>query len=302
MALEYERIPKVLAKLETRHPSENRYKDVVPYQHNAVKVGSTYINASFINSMFYPTCAEATAYIATQAPLPSTIETFWEMIDQYEVPAIFMLTKIVEKDRIKAYPYWGEADETIEFTNLNVTLVQCYKYNYADLTKTVFRVDNKRTGTSRMVNHYMYTGWPDFGVPRDHSVLRKLLDLMDRYYDANFSREPSRTRVKGCQVIHCSAGVGRTGVLLALHIQREARRMGITTNFKQIVTSLRTQRPMMVNTLVQYQFLHSFKLFDDSRTYDLPTVDSTCSDLFNDTYHKTYHDTFRSLKQLSLST
>jgi protein tyrosine phosphatase len=253
---EYANIPKIPSddRLERDHPDKNRYTDVVPYRNNTVTVAGKYINASFISSPLH-----RTAYIATQAPLPHTVETFWKMIDQYEVPAIYMLTKLVEKGRNKAYPYWGDVKETLDFERITVTLEHENEYNYTNLRKRVFRIRNKNTGTIRTVNHYMYTGWPDYGVPMEYQVLEKLLNLMDRYYTAiNNSK-------LGMQVIHCSAGVGRTGVLLALHIHRLARKINRPLSFRKIVLVMRSQRLLMVNTDEQYEFLYAFSRYSSPK-------------------------------------
>ncbi len=245
LAKEYHNIPKVdksipLVKVQNTL-SQNRYENIRPYQWNKVTAGGKYINASWLSSSLHKN-----KYIATQAPLPNTCHLFWQMIYEYKIPAIYMLTSFCEKGQVKANCYWPTMGTSLKIGSIIITLTDYRRYSHCQLEKRTFSIYSRPDNISHLVQHYHYTGWPDFAAPKNQAILNKVLDLMDRHYN------------NGPQVIHCSAGVGRTGTLIALHSYLLARGAGIVVKMYDIVKSLRKERSYMVNDLKQYIFLHDY--------------------------------------------
>lgn len=225
--------------------SFDRYSNIIPYEFNRVNLKHS-DKLSYINASWFDSPLDNNRYIATQAPLPNTINHFWSMIYDYKVPAIYMLTKLKEETKVKADCYWP-TDKPLIFRDLTIKLVDVKKYNKADLCKRIFEIRDRSSNNIHIVNQYHYTGWPDHSVPSS-AAIDKLLDLMDRYYCS----------AHGPQVIHCSAGIGRTGVLLALHYCRIMIHSGMYSTIFHVIESLRKQRVGMVNTFDQYKFIHNY--------------------------------------------
>ena len=87
-----------------------RYQDIITYKYNSVNLISTqrYINASWIH-LPYPRY-----FIATQGPMPHTIEDFWTMCYENNVGLIIMLCQLKEKNVEKCADYWN-AEKLINF-------------------------------------------------------------------------------------------------------------------------------------------------------------------------------------------
>ena len=204
----------------------NRYDGIYPYEHNSIKIDGEYINASLIHNK----------YIATQAPLPNTFDKFWKMVFNYKVPMILMLTKLTENGRIKAHKYWpSELGEKKVFGDISVKLLKVYRNNV--FTHRICILSNNKL--SRAVHHFHYKNWPDYSIPNNSEDIHQLLNLLDKY--------------TGIPLIHCSAGIGRTGVMVALHLKKHN---GKSTY--EIVEKLRKERAYMVNTENQYMFIENF--------------------------------------------
>ncbi|XP_075990554.1 tyrosine-protein phosphatase non-receptor type 61F-like isoform X2 [Anticarsia gemmatalis] len=182
----------------------NRYRDVNPYDHSRVVLKRSekdYINANFV------TLERANRrYILTQGPLAFTVGHFWLMIWEQNTKAILMLNKVIEKNEIKCHWYWpqaiGEAHQmTFNDVKLAVTLVNeedcCY------YSTRLFRLYDLETETSRDIMQYHYTTWPDFGVPTSPDAF---LHFLKRVRESGVL-DPT----DGPPVIHCSAGIGRSG-------------------------------------------------------------------------------------------
>lgn len=182
---------------------KNRYGDVLAYDHSRVHLSSgKYINANYISSG-----RREHAYIATQAPLPQTFNDFWTMIWEEQVPAILMLTKFIENRRIKAHCYWPSEGVPEKFGPVKVELISEVSCDEQHIVVRTFKMTHSN-GSVRTVDHIHYTEWPDFGVPASTRGLRSLVGLMNQYHDA-IPDHPL--------VVHCSAGIGRAGSLIAIH-------------------------------------------------------------------------------------
>ncbi|KAE9553264.1 hypothetical protein FO519_003522 [Halicephalobus sp. NKZ332] len=224
----------------------NRYRDILPYNFNRVQIDSTpdnqdgYINASHIT---FP--ETSTEYIASQAPLPETVVDFWHMICQYKIKVVVMLCKCVESFAPKCEQYWPkEEGESRTFGHFEVKFIKEETYN--EFSHRTLSVKSEKYGELE-VEQLHYTEWPDHGCPQGEKQVLQLIEQM------NSLRVPESPIL-----LHCSAGCGRTGTVIALNIIRELiNHKKITEiNVKQLVLELRRKRTSMVQTQTQYHLLH----------------------------------------------
>lgn len=225
--------------------SKNRYPDVLPYEKHRVKLQSAsndYINASYIRGR------HAKSYISCQAPLPSTFADFWCMVWENHIPLVVMLTRFLEKRQIKAHCYWPQelgCSET--FGNVSLMLTSVRKLHHNQIVLRTFKMKHTETGELRDVAHIHYTEWPDFGVPTTSQGLRQVVKLIDMHNE----QHPDKPIV-----VHCSAGIGRTGTLLAVHSFLSRHRGDMNVSVRQIVEDMRKHRMGMVQTKEQYKFIY----------------------------------------------
>ncbi|CAF1044909.1 unnamed protein product [Adineta ricciae] len=224
----------------------NRYKDVLPYDQTRVilKSGfdSDYINANFINMPITSTDT-VNRYIATQGPLPTTCEAFWTMIWEQQCTLLIMLTTLFENGRTKCHQYWPNVLETNDYGLLSVRCRRERKENQLVYREFVFT--HKETNEERTIYQIQTETWPDHGVPNDYtSFVEFVLEI----------RELRKSNHHLPILVHCSAGIGRTGVLILM----ETALCLIETNQPvfppDIVRQMREQRLGMIQTASQYQF------------------------------------------------
>lgn len=229
---------------------KNRYKAIVPNETTRVNLPminndplSSYINANYINGYK----CESKAYIATQGPMSNTLGDFWRMVWNEGVSCIVMITKLVERNKNKCELYFpDEQDIPIQYDDTVVT-VKHINYFQDYEVRQIAIVNNNET---RILNHYWYTAWPDHNLPENPTALLELIKIIDcdrRYNDG---------LVKGPVVVHCSAGVGRTGCFLALSIGIKQIDLNNLVDIVKIVCNLRIDRGGMIQTLEQYEFIY----------------------------------------------
>jgi netrin-G3 ligand len=225
----------------------NRYANIQAYDHSRVKLTPVedfphdYINANFINGY-----NRNNEYIATQGPLPDTVGDFWRMVWDYKSPTIIMLTNLVEKMRVKCSQYWPDnVGSTDEYGCIMVTLTKLI--THADYTIRDFEIQAKDSKEIHVVKQYHYTSWPDFGVPRHPTPVIQFIHTIRRHHKPNDARPV---------IVHCSAGVGRTGTLMTIDVEMQRLENEAEVNPFQFVMSMRQDRNHMVQTEGQYVFIH----------------------------------------------
>ncbi|CAL1281984.1 unnamed protein product [Larinioides sclopetarius] len=227
--------------------TKNRYKTILPNESTRVHLFeknddplSSYINANYVRGYG----EEAKAYIATQGPLPHTVNDFWQMVWKEKSPLIVMITKLKEKMKVKCEPY-----------------IPDYQGHYEDIEVTVIRVIPREGYTVRelllrrgnetlSVYHFWYTTWPDHKTP---ATAKQLLSMA---LEAESMRLGDGTLVKRPMVVHCSAGIGRTGCFIAVSIGIQQLMEENCVDILGTVSSLRLDRGGMVQTAEQYEFVH----------------------------------------------
>lgn len=225
---------------------KNRYRTVLPKEETRVRLqnsGNDYINANLICGRPGETLSK---FICTQAPLKQTSSDFWQMVWEQNSFVIVMLTKTEERGEEKSFQYWPKTvGEKEDFGEFEVRLEgEARKGNFEHrLVDLVFR------GKMRRVYQIQYLGWPDHGVPNNCGEVCELIKLT--------SDLEKLTNFCGPVVVHCSAGVGRTGTFVALFQYFEAQQLGKQpANVFEIVSDLRKQRDSMVQTVEQYLFIY----------------------------------------------
>nr|XP_048676610.1 tyrosine-protein phosphatase non-receptor type 1 isoform X2 [Caretta caretta] len=185
-----------------RNKNRNRYRDVSPFDHSRIKLtrgDNDYINASLIKM------EEAQrSYILTQGPLPNTCGHFWEMVWEQKSRGVVMLNRVMEKGSIKCAQYWPQKEEKemlFEDTNLKLTLISEDIKSY--YTVRQLELENLTAQETREILHFHYTTWPDFGVPESPA---SFLNFLFKVRESG-SLSPEH----GPIVVHCSAGIGRSG-------------------------------------------------------------------------------------------
>ncbi|XP_050162417.1 receptor-type tyrosine-protein phosphatase F isoform X12 [Myiozetetes cayanensis] len=226
---------------------KNRLVNIMPYELTRVCLqpirgveGSDYINASFIDGY-----RQQKAYIATQGPLAETTEDFWRMLWEHNSTIVVMLTKLREMGREKCHQYWP-AERSARYQYFVVDPMA--EYNMPQYILREFKVTDARDGQSRTIRQFQFTDWPEQGVPKTGEGFIDFIGQVHKTKE-QFGQD-------GPITVHCSAGVGRTGVFITLSIVLERMRYEGVVDMFQMVKTLRTQRPAMVQTEDQYQLCY----------------------------------------------
>uniref|UniRef100_A0A673H6P2 Tyrosine-protein phosphatase n=1 Tax=Sinocyclocheilus rhinocerous TaxID=307959 RepID=A0A673H6P2_9TELE len=224
--------------------SKNRYRDISPYDATRVILKGTddYINANYIN-MEIPASSLINRYIACQGPLPNTCPDFWQMTWEQGSSLVVMLTTQVERGRVKCHQYWPNPSGSATYGGFQVSC-QTEEGNSAFLVRDMI-LTHIESGESRELTQIQYLAWPDHGVPDDST------DFLDFVALVRSKRAGKDEPV----VVHCSAGIGRTGVLITMETAMCQMECGQPVYPLEIVRTMRDQRAMMIQTPSQFKFV-----------------------------------------------
>ncbi|VDI37498.1 receptor-type tyrosine-protein phosphatase beta [Mytilus galloprovincialis] len=235
-----------VSQIQENRP-KNRYTNILPFDHSRVKLigiedetGSDFINANYI-----PGKKSKREFIATQGPLPSTKEEMWRMIWEQNVSSVVMLTQLIERGRKKCEIYWPE--NTNEKMFLGDIIVEVETLSH--LSDYTLRTIALRLGdVERRIKHYNYLSWPDMGTPKTSSNMINFVDTV---------RKEIQPNMNGPIIVHCSAGVGRTGTFIVMDIlMQEIRSKCTHVDIFGTILNMRNYRLNMVQTEDQYVFIH----------------------------------------------
>ncbi|XP_042853141.1 tyrosine-protein phosphatase non-receptor type 11-like isoform X2 [Panthera tigris] len=240
--------------------AKNRYKNILPFDTTRVTLhdvddsvpGANYINANYIRSdpEEKPGHGQGKVYIATQGCLQTTVAAFWAMVHQENTRVIVMATREVERGRNKCFRYWPELHGRQEHGRVCVcNLAEHQAQGYCVRELQVWRPDQGEP--PRTVKHYQYFSWPDHGVPAEPAGVLDFLDQVNRAQNSMPGAGP--------MVVHCSAGIGRTGTIIVIDILVDIiRRQGLDCDIDvpKTIQLVRRQRSGMVQTEAQYKFVY----------------------------------------------
>ncbi|XP_053239167.1 tyrosine-protein phosphatase non-receptor type 14 [Podarcis raffonei] len=262
---EYEQIPKrkadgVFTTATLPENSErNRVREVIPYEENRVELVPTkenntgYINASHIK---VTVGGEEWHYIATQGPLPQTCHDFWQMVWEEGVNVIAMVTAEEERGRAKSHRYWpklGSKHSSATYGKFKVTTK--FRTDSGCYATTGLKVKHLLLGQEKTVWHLQYTDWPDHGCPEEQGFLSYLEEIQSVRRHTNSVLDSSNN----CNppiVVHCSAGVGRTGVVILTELMIGCLEHNERVDVPVMLQHLREQRMFMIQTIAQYKFVY----------------------------------------------
>ncbi|CAD6190109.1 unnamed protein product [Caenorhabditis auriculariae] len=262
LVAEFQKIPKVdpksfSTKAFSENKEKNRYQDVPCQDNDRVVLTFPGVSTDYIHANYVGTAIDKRRFICTQGPLEKTLFDFWAMVIQEKCETIIMLCNFCEQDKIKCEPYWpSEKNEepkkqVMKFgTAPNEITVSSPDKPYrmkedAGINITVLKVEWVEGGDlkSRQVRHYQWESWPDRGVPQNKLTPTELLS----YVRGN----PNPI------VVHCSAGIGRTGTIVAIAYVQERMQAGKDCmEMVELVLELRRHRPYSIQNDMQYLYLH----------------------------------------------
>jgi len=244
----------------------NRYCDILPYKHSAVSLDhklkdeKDYINANYIPGPF----GEDKLFVACQGPKSNTVKDFWRMVRQENILHIIMLCRLTEGGRTKCEKYWPGADESLKFEDIHLEVKSKGEKAITDnlVERDFSLIDLSSNETISEVKQVQYTGWPDHGIPEKDQFddFDKLVQNTMEVYNT-IKAEDSQKKM----LLHCSAGIGRTGTLLSivhmlaqLNEKEKAEVKPEKVSVFSVVRKLREHRFHLVQTDVQYYFIFEY--------------------------------------------
>ena len=248
----------------------NRYKNILPFDHTRIVlrdgdpqvIGSDYINANLITTEDDNLDLKK-SYVATQGCLPNTVVDFWRMVWQENCRTIVMTTKEIERGKVKAVRYWpgpespdGNHTQSWDVYDGKITLKYLSQKAENDFIFREFELyhddkDGKPMESCRRIYHYHFLPWPDYGVPSDPGSVLNFLNIVNTKQES--------VKDAGPVVVHCSAGIGRTGTFIVIDIiLNQIKLFGLECeiDIQKTIQMVRSQRSGMVQTEAQYKFVY----------------------------------------------
>uniref|UniRef100_A0A8C7HZH9 protein-tyrosine-phosphatase n=1 Tax=Oncorhynchus kisutch TaxID=8019 RepID=A0A8C7HZH9_ONCKI len=228
--------------------NRNRYRDVSPYDHSRVKLENSendYINASLVM------VEEAQrTYILSQGPLKNTCGHFWLMVWEQNSKAVIMLNRILEKGSEKCAQYWPTAEEQqLSYTDTGFVVTLVKEEDKSNYIVRVLELRNTETGGTTEIYHFHYTTWPDFGVPESPASFLNFLVKVRESGSLGPEHGPS--------VVHCSAGIGRSGTFSLVDtclILMDKRKDSSSVDILRVLLDMREYRMGLIQTPDQLRF------------------------------------------------
>ena len=229
-----------------------RYSDLKTYKHNKIEIDTKtkYINASPINII------SPNYFIATQGPKSNTIEDFWTMVEQYNCNIIIMLCKlVVELGNQKCEEYWSTDNKMKKYTLEIVSEKDLF--NDTVIIERKIKLINKKTKKEKIVTQLHYSGWPERGTPEGEKVFKDFIYMI---------KEIDKLKGEGPGIVHCKAGVGRTGTFISIYFLykeiieqiNDKNLNNIEFSVFNLVRKLKEMRMYMVHIIGQYKFIYEF--------------------------------------------
>ncbi|XP_038068521.1 receptor-type tyrosine-protein phosphatase epsilon-like [Patiria miniata] len=253
---------------------KNRYRNIPAYDHCRVILdhGEDDENLGYINAGYIKGYKNDKAYIATQGPTQATSHDFWKMVWQENVRIIVNGTNLVEDGKNKCHKYWPDVGKSETLGGILISaLSEESKGEYTVRSMTIGKVGDKESSPRKIIQFH-YTTWPDKDVPKD---VTPVLKFVKEFSEAT----PKDT---GPYLIHCSAGVGRTGVIIGIHASLQRARAEKTLDVYNFVADMRDHRVSSVQTPVQYTFIHLAlleALFSDDTTVPAASLGKRVTEL-----------------------
>ncbi|KAK4022480.1 hypothetical protein OUZ56_007942 [Daphnia magna] len=243
---------KKLARTMAERPEnkiKNRFLNTHPYDFNRVVLSHSEEcqNDSYINASFIPGFDETkNEYIAAQGPKENTVGDFWRMIWEQKVKLIAMVTSLHECGKKKCEKYWPDQGESVVYGDLKLELVNESVNSFYTARNILI---SKSSDLWREIQQFHFTAWPDFEIPEQPEQLIRFIEIVRR--EARQLNSPSPI------VVHCSAGVGRTGTFIALDYLIQQVLITDVVDVPRTVRHLRRFRTSMVQSEAQYIFLYT---------------------------------------------
>ncbi|XP_078254191.1 tyrosine-protein phosphatase non-receptor type 1-like isoform X4 [Rhinoraja longicauda] len=254
----------------------NRYRDVSPFDHSRVKLRTAendYINASLI------IMEEAQRnYILTQGPLPDSCGHFWQMVWEQKSRAVVMLNRVIEKGSVKCEKYWPNMnEETMAFEDTEFSLTLLCEDVKSYYTVRQLELQRNSTGETREIYHFHYTTWPDFGVPESPASFLNFLFKVRESGSLNSDCGPA--------VVHCSAGIGRSGTFSLVDtclVLMEKRQDPSSVDIREILLEMRKYRMGLIQTPDQLRFSYMAVIEGAKYIMGDPSVQKRWKELSNE--------------------
>ncbi|XP_078488048.1 uncharacterized protein LOC100177704 isoform X3 [Ciona intestinalis] len=228
---------------------KNRYKDILPFDTTRVKLSTTNNPSDYINASFIKGTDGKNSYIASQGPLPHTATDFWRMLWEYRISTIVMVCREIELGKQKCERYWPQEQELKQYDDILIILIREENSEHGYVIRHLVA---QRGQEKRKISQIQYKAWPDHGVPR---IRDEILNMIK--YARDIQPYSMDSQVPLC--IHCSAGCGRTGAVLAIDYFRNLlinKKLLRSITVFNVVAEMRKQRPAVVQTKDQYEFVH----------------------------------------------
>ncbi|XP_064386119.1 sushi, von Willebrand factor type A, EGF and pentraxin domain-containing protein 1-like isoform X4 [Halichondria panicea] len=231
-----------------QHKDENRFGNILVYDDNLIILdpipGQEDCQSDYINACYVDGFVKRNKFIASQGPLPNTLVDFWRMMWQERPPIIVMLTNVMENNKIKCQQYWPDSG-SVSYGPFTVTITD--QQVLADYTvRNLLLAMKGESGKPFKTTQFHFTTWPDHGVP-DYAT-----PILGFHRRVKSQHKPSR----GPLLVHCSAGVGRTGTYIALDNVLDQIAAEDIIDISGTIVRARNQRMKMVQTQDQYVFIH----------------------------------------------